>query len=614
VPAHKRVERPGGQARQLESSVTVAEGSEPQEPPAQSPQSGPSPPGPPPGAGPDWPAPSPSASPSAPHTPPPAGIPPSLPSPSAPGGWGGDAGAGTPVPVPAKGWWLFLVFAGLLAVAPFLQKAKRLTPPGVGQLRLGRQTRRWEDPDMGGDRVGATMMSRERCGAVRAATSRRRPGVATLAVALMLAACSSSTLPSEDSMPDSAHSTDEATSTTDSDDQPPTDAGEQSTTPYVDDGYTVIDASNLFGASPCQTQGSFVGALSSTQFVIDCDQGRYIGVDIDSEEVMWTAEIPPAGSASEDERALNTKAALVAFLDTEIEQAAGFEEERRDVAVRAWSLEDGTEQYKVTLPRPKETIDETMVADASQEPSLEVMGPDGTVIASMPWPILDGGWVWMLYGIAPDGSIAWQRESSQYVFLKSNAQSREYVYLLHRAGQLRANETGPVISIQTGDSAIPDSVPAMDPYSDAAYGDGCSSIFLLQSGSPPILTVLDASTGQAHTIEIEHDDLPGAEITPSGVIFSSDEDAESVFIGPEGEVWRHPPRVSSYAQVKFGRLFMENQSGTLLEVDQATGEPLSESEATLPPYGHAVEGGVVVIENRIDGVGLRFEETEILCG
>lgn len=404
---------------------------------------------------------------------------------------------------------------------------------------------------------------------------------------------------------DTSSTTERATSDTTSNDR--------NTTPYInDEGYTVIDASNLFGSSPCQTRGAFVAALTATRFVIDCDQGQYIGIDLDAEEVMWSAHAPtPADDeygTFEPPRVLSTKAALMAFADIEIDAATGFDVERREVVVRAWSLEDGSEQYDVALPRPEGAIDEIAIGDSfvNAQPRLEVMGADGTVIVGMNWPVVDGYPIPMLYGITPDGSIAWQKPSDQYVFVVSNAQSREYVETT------QANTPPDVISIQTGTSAIPAGVPSLDD-ADSAFGDGCSSIFALLTESS--LTVLDARSGLSHTEELggsTGDIVP----TSRGVYFDPhDEAAESLFIGPEGVVWRQPPRVSSSAETVFGRLFMQNQSGTLLEVDQATGEPLSTSEEAVPPRdANAVEGGVVLAQDGMDGLWIRFEETQVLCG
>lgn len=378
------------------------------------------------------------------------------------------------------------------------------------------------------------------------------------------------------------------------------------TTPYVDDdGFTVVNATNLFGEEHCDDIGSVAAATSQTELVISCDDRRYLGIDLDAYRVDWSVDRPgdTDETVADDATVFNEDAGLMGMVRVDSTDASGFEGERGEIVATGISLDDGTEVYSTTLPRPDGAVDETEVGGPNLGPSIQAMGADGTMIVQATWPMTNGPWKPRLYGIAPDGTVSWQRNADYYVYVQSDSNGREYVEL---AG---ANLDADVVSIATGESAIPSSAPAPEDTTNI-FSDGCSSVFAMQSQSGT--TVLDAATGKSHTVK-------GwlSSVTPAaqGAYIDGGGDSKSRFVTPTGVAWTIDAGLSRGPQVAYGRLFLENQSGALLEVDQDTGKPLSEADTTLPPEGFPVEDGILAVEGGSLGPDkLRLVETEVLCG
>lgn len=381
---------------------------------------------------------------------------------------------------------------------------------------------------------------------------------------------------------------------------------EQITTPYVDDdGATVVDARNLFGEHHCDVPGRVVGASSQTSLVISCEDLRYLGVDLESYQVDWSYDRPVDDdtAVADDDTAVNDLAGVMAMIHVETEAASGFDGERREVIVTGVGLDDGTEAYTTALPRPDGRIDETEIGGATVDPSIQAMGADGTTIVQMTWPMTEGNWVPRLYGIAPDGSVSWTRDSDHYVFMSSTADEREYAEL--SAPNLPAD----VVSISTGESVVASGVQIDD--TTTIISDGCSPIFAVVSGSGT--AVFNAATGKAHRV----DGMTGT-VTPAAqgaFVEGFNNEADERFVTPSGVAWTMEYGMAVAPQVAYGRLFLENQSGVLLEVNQATGEPVSDTAAEAPPAGFPVDGGLLVAEGISPGpIRLTLIDTEVLCG
>lgn len=377
------------------------------------------------------------------------------------------------------------------------------------------------------------------------------------------------------------------------------------TTPYVDDeGFTVVNATNLFGEEHCDDVGSVVAATSETELVISCDNRRYLGIDLDAYRVDWSLDRSVGDeTVIEDSTVFNEDAGLMGMVRVDATEASGFDGERREIVATGISLDDGTEVYNTTLPRPDGAVEETEVGGPSADLSIEAMGADGTMIVHATWPMTNGPWKPRLYGIAPDGTVSWQRNTDHRVHIRSNANDREYV-------ELSAPNLDPdVISIATGESAMPSSAPPPEDTTNI-FSDGCSSVFAMQSESGT--TVLDAATGEAHTVKGWQ---PSVAPASQGAYIDGGGDSKSRFVTPTGVAWTIDAGLSSGPQVAYGRLFLENQSGALLEVDQETSKPVSEAEATLPPEGFPVKSGVLAVEGGSLGpIKLKLVKIEVLCG
>ena len=383
-------------------------------------------------------------------------------------------------------------------------------------------------------------------------------------------------------------------------------------TPTIDtEGYTVIDARNVFGTQLCDNSGSLFTATSRNTLVFECGVGEYFAVDLTAKKVVWSAQQPlpetQLGYGERDlltqTRAVNTHAKLLAFAELGVSAATGFDEEQRGLVVRAISLDDGVEQYRTEIPKPAVPIDDLDFDLADVH--VETMGADGTVILRVQWPTPTCCGAGGLYGIAPDGRIAWQRQTFAYV----NSRGQHY------AGLSLANDPPDLIEITSGASVLPASIGVDD--GTLVTSDACSDTFAvvtydLRTGARRV-HVLDAASGQVASEDVKGNAAFDITMTARGAYVDPGTGTGTFFETPAGVAWRLGPGLASYPTVKWGRFFMTNQSGAQLEVDQATGKSTSTTAIELPPNGFPVSGGLM--ENPT-GLGIRtkFVPTEVLCG
>lgn len=390
------------------------------------------------------------------------------------------------------------------------------------------------------------------------------------------------------------------------------------TTPYVDDeGYTVVDPYNVFGDTACDPNVRNAGlltAIDETMLVVDC-LTTIVGLDLDDYKVAWTVERtpvrpdPPSPIDTSQFRAANTKAKVLVLTDMDVKPASGFDTERRDAVVRGIDLTDGSELYRLTLPRPDGVADlELGFSYGESEPAVEAVGADGTAIVTMEWPMLVGDHQFRMYGISADGQVAWEREIGHSASLFLTNRNLTYVDISH------PNAPDEIIEIATGRNVLPAGLPWAE-----AYGEGCSPIFAVQTrpeqytGNDTLL-VFDAATGEHHTMPFSGSVFP----TSTGVLVQPDGvggNVETIFVTPKGEAWRIGAGLVRSVTTRYGRLFIENQSGHLLEVDQGSGEPLSDAAVEPPPTGILTDDGLLETESS-GGAGFRIKasDEEVRCG
>lgn len=378
----------------------------------------------------------------------------------------------------------------------------------------------------------------------------------------------------------------------------------QATTPILHEGWTVIDASNLFGKSHCQSKAPpVVAALSPKHIVVDCGQD-IMNIDLENYKVAWRFPFP-----DEDAR-MSTAGNLAAVVTIDTTPAKGFEGETRQYTVAARSLDDGRELYKIALPAPDGVVVEGSQMDAEGVEIVDI-ADDGTVVLNATWPTREGYGTAEMLGLARDGSIRWRGEH----WPNARPLGRNRLALQDSREGLYG-----VIDMRTNEQVLPQSIleatASGTNEGQTVIGSPCSDVVAVQDSWQQKLWVADLASGAVGSF----DKVSTFNLYAVGGGLVNEHKAVD-FHTPSGVLWSIPEDRHGAVEVVGGRLFIENQSGKLLEVNLADGTPKGPAPAEVPQtlgdqqlrVGNGYLTHAPMSAGAVTGTGFKFTEFDFAC-